>query len=395
MTVQPRRSSRLKTALCGAVRRFPAARGRWRALRAIGRLPGPPYAAVRAFGTDFAFDLREDYERWMALGQYEPELAGLLRRALRPGDACVDVGAQLGYTAAQAVEAVGPEGRAVLFEPDPRPFAELRRSFGGRSGCELVQAACSDHPGTVTFNLAGTVGHSRVVEDGRDWNVRQLSEVPTVVLDDWLEARAVGRIRLLKMDIEGHELAALRGLRRTLEAGAIDVLVMESNAHLQRQNGYEPGHLHAMMTRAGYAGAFLERRAWITRDAMEAGELEDLLYVLDAGVMEALLPGIGPRPGDGFGPGELERLAREALDPAEGTIEARRLVQLAARMHLDEAIARGRELLARRPDMHWFRGHVAHWLAAAGRRDEARAQYEILCEAQPDDGEARRLRDSL
>ena len=65
----------------------------------------------------------------MVAGQWQPRLGAVLRRLVRPGHLCVDLGAECGYFTVAMAAAAGPEGRVLAFEPAEEAFELLRRSL--------------------------------------------------------------------------------------------------------------------------------------------------------------------------------------------------------------------------------------------------------------------------
>lgn len=74
--------------------------------------------------------------------------------------------------------------------------------------------------------------------------------VPNLLLDDYVEKHAIERIDFEKMDLEDHELNALRGWKRSLEAGLAETLYVEVMTENQKRYGLP----------TNVALAFLEKR---------------------------------------------------------------------------------------------------------------------------------------
>lgn len=148
-----------------------------------------------------------------AEGSWEKEFGDQLKKVLRPGMTAVDVGANIGYVALLMAERVGPSGRVVAVEPDPRNAHVLRLNAARTRGApiEVVEAAAWSEPGTLELGLHATnTGDHRVGSvDGE----RETVSVPAVRLDDVLPAR----VDLILMDTQASEHVALRGARRLLE----------------------------------------------------------------------------------------------------------------------------------------------------------------------------------
>jgi FkbM family methyltransferase len=148
-----------------------------------------------------------------AHGTWEKELGIQLRSLLRPGMTAVDVGGNIGYFALLMAECVGPSGRVVAVEPDPRNAHVLRLNAEHTRGAriEIVEAAAWSEPGVLELALSETnTGDHRVGSlDGG----RETVQVEAVRLDDVLP----DRVDLMLMDTQASEHVALRGARRLLE----------------------------------------------------------------------------------------------------------------------------------------------------------------------------------
>ncbi|MCL5270698.1 MAG: FkbM family methyltransferase [bacterium] len=371
--------------------------GRVRLLAGLLRLAGVSSFGARQGFYRFNYDAEDRYQVAMALGRYEPATLAVLRRALRPGDVYVDVGAQIGAIAAAAAPLVGSRGRMVLFEPDPRAFALLKanlapvdaRARAAAPSVNLFNEACSEAAGRRTLNLAPILGQSNLDGIHPDPAAGYV-EVTVCRLDDRLRELGLERIRLLKMDIEGHELWALRGMAEWLEAGRIDCVIVEKNAWALEQLGYTPAHLNSFFAACGYAGAHEDGQP-LDRASIAGREWENWIYTRPAELMGTIFPRWDPVGlNGGFTAEDLGRLNEEATTTGHPAIKAGLIIQRAAQGHLAEAIAQARWLIAADPPMFELRGHLAHWLAVSGAIDEARAEYEILLGANPHDEEARR-----
>jgi FkbM family methyltransferase len=154
------------------------------------------------------------------LGIYEPNVIRALQQYLRPGDICFDVGSHVGYMTILMAHLVGPSGRVAAFEPVPETFAALRENVR-LNGLENVQTECTavgEQEGTIclycdsTQELSWTPSVAAYSAGGGD--LKRIS-APVLTLDDY--ARTSGLLpAVVKIDVEGAELAVLRGARQVL-----------------------------------------------------------------------------------------------------------------------------------------------------------------------------------
>jgi FkbM family methyltransferase len=207
---------------------------------------------VRKFpgGLAMNLDVRSEYEATIWLGLEERVELAALPSLLRPGDTFVDCGANLGLWTLSAAPLVGNRGRVIAFEPNPETFRRLREH--ARPYAERIQvhhAAVSDQRGVVRFDLGSFHNLSRVAPMGS-------VEVPATTLDEALGHPPAG----VKIDVEGHELAVLRGAAKALAARPWLVVEFNVDHALSRRLGDWP--VHRQLARLGYrASTFAGERA--------------------------------------------------------------------------------------------------------------------------------------
>jgi FkbM family methyltransferase len=130
----------------------------------------------------------------------------------------VDAGANVGQYTLLAATAVGPKGQVHSFEPVPETFERLRRHVVANNlvNVHLNQAALWCEPTELHLSLAAEARDNKGAYSVGIHN--PLAEVASkaVRLDDYLAALGTDGLHLIKMDIEGAELLALRGMADTL-----------------------------------------------------------------------------------------------------------------------------------------------------------------------------------
>jgi FkbM family methyltransferase len=151
-----------------------------------------------------------------------------LSRTARP--LIVDAGANRGDYAA-LVLATLPRARVVCFEPSPIAAAELRSRFADVPNVCVVELGLDRAPGRQTMfgNTAGSPLASlyprRADHHGIEFS--ELAEVEVTTLDTYCAAHSINRVDLLKLDVEGGELAVLEGASALLEGAAIQAIQFE------------------------------------------------------------------------------------------------------------------------------------------------------------------------
>jgi FkbM family methyltransferase len=149
----------------------------------------------------------------------------------------IDAGVQDGHTARQYLDAFA-NCRVIGLEPDDANFATASAAlapYGPRM--ELIKSALSASTGSATLQVNAHSGTHSLLEigDTRHWEGEAATvkrqEIATVSLDDLCAQRGVLIVDILKMDIQGHELEALKGAHAMLQRAAISVIALEVAFH--------------------------------------------------------------------------------------------------------------------------------------------------------------------
>lgn len=191
--------------------------------------------------------------RVLAEGTYEPPLSECLRQLLRPGDTFCDVGANEGWFSILAAKAVGPAGRVIAIEPQARlwPVILENASLNRVSNLMLQPFAISAREGEGHINLypslntgASSVGSAR----RRFERSQRVSFLPVSRL---LEGAGVSSVALMKIDIEGFELEALRSAGDHLGSTIRRIVVETHDAQLAAR-GESAEQVAALLKARGY-----------------------------------------------------------------------------------------------------------------------------------------------
>lgn len=144
-----------------------------------------------------------------------------------------DLGANTGQTA-EKYRSHFPGATVYSFEPTAKTFATLETKFSGQSRVRPFNLAVSDQAGKVTLHHATrdysnslfpfTERGAAIVGDRR---MESSAEVEATTLDEFCRAHAIAEIDILKMDIQGSELRALRGARELLTGRRVKLIYTE------------------------------------------------------------------------------------------------------------------------------------------------------------------------
>jgi len=158
----------------------------------------------------------------------------LLARHLFGGAVVVDASANIGTYSRFLAQCVGPSGVVHSFEPDADNFKRLSRALAHWPNVRLNHFAVGDQTGESFLYISDdlNVDHRAYPSAGED---RRKVPMHVVRLDDYFPPGK--RVDLIKMDIQGFELRALRGAERVLEENRRLKMVLEFWPYGLRQAG--------------------------------------------------------------------------------------------------------------------------------------------------------------
>jgi FkbM family methyltransferase len=239
--------------------------GHQRLLRRAGVWDNPRWSGERPrtcrarwHRAPITLDLRDYHQRgaYFFARLMDLPLQVFLLRAIRPGDEILDLGANVGLVTLLAAHAAGATGHVVAVEPNP-DVLPLLASHLAAAGCErrvtVIDAGFSDTPATLTLTVpptgntgAGTLGSLPPRHGGR---TSATHKVRVVVGDDALVTSP--RPWLIKLDVEGHETTALRGLARSIRDRR-PAIITEVNAEMLTRSGSSAQELLDLLRSWGY-----------------------------------------------------------------------------------------------------------------------------------------------
>lgn len=212
----------------------------------------------------------------------------LLRRLVAPGDVCVDVGAAGGAHLLVMAHRVGPTGRVVGVEPRPgshRILQWLVRRAGLDDRVRLLAVALDDTAGHTALRIPVVPTRAHFHGSGAERDDvaafaglphREIS-VPTRRLDDVVADEGLGRVDVLKCDVEGAELRVLAGGQRVLEHHRPVVLLEADDLHQRREEATAANVLD-VVTSYGYR-AYRFRRGRLEEIAGVVEGEDDYVFV--------------------------------------------------------------------------------------------------------------------
>lgn len=224
-------------------------------------------------------------------GYYSRDIVLLLDRLLRPGMVVCDVGANIGEITLAAARRVGAGGRVYAFEPMPALYARLceHLSLNGIQQVTAVPMGLADRGGRAviyrrdTPYADGTVneGLGSLFADGQRSSAA--GEIELTTLDDYCAQAGIERLDLLKIDVEGAELAVLRGGAKTIER-YLPFIIVEVQEQTADNAGYTVQELIFWLLARGYTLFTIGRKGRLHRFVPERREEFQNVLAVPAGV---------------------------------------------------------------------------------------------------------------
>ena len=213
-------------------------------------------------------EVHDQYLGALCRGHKEPFTAELFARSVREGATVIDGGAYIGFYALLAARRVGEDGIVVAFEPNPETFDVLChnvRENGFQDRVIALPVGLGADTGRRAFYIGDGDGSKSSLFTPEQW--RDATDTECTSLDDALGARPVD---LVKLDLEGGEVDALRGMRRTLTSSPDPCLIVECNPAALTRADTSPRTLFRELGRAGLEFAAIDDEEWELRPTDEA-----------------------------------------------------------------------------------------------------------------------------
>lgn len=271
--------------LRGYISRFPDSKGIWRLRRflqgsVIPSLPTETRATVvTSDGRRFEENIHEPwFFLLMATGRRDPAETALLANLLKPGDCVIDIGANYGWYSTWMAKLVGSSGRVHAFEPTPPTMELLQRNCKANNVEELIafnRVGLSNAPGKATIHVPAQHGGASLKPYFKAPTTPY--EIELITLDSYVESKRLGDVALIKIDVEGSELSAMKGATKLLSSARPPLWMLEISRNASREFGYTPEEMLAFLAQFGYQFCLI-----LEKPRGRLARLDDLLSCKDA-----------------------------------------------------------------------------------------------------------------
>ncbi len=157
----------------------------------------------------------------------------ILREQIKLNDVVLDIGANIGFYTQMLSKLVGRKGKVYAFEPDLLNFKRLQENCGRLPNVELNNKAVSDSTGKIKFYKSALLNVDHRTYPGDFYE--SIEEIDCICLDSFLPENP--KIDFIKIDIQGYETAAFRGMRNILKQNPQVKILSEFWPHGLQQAG--------------------------------------------------------------------------------------------------------------------------------------------------------------
>lgn len=230
------------------------------------RYPRPSLRTVTRYGYRFTVDL-SDFNGWALYFGFENKSHDQLLEECYLGNVILDVGANIGVTAIRMSAAVGSGGKIYAFEPDPANFSRCAHhvTTNSMTNIEIFQLGLGEISGELVlgFGKPDHCGTKRIVPSGSNGQ-----RIHVTTIDEFVSEKAISRLDLIKIDVEGFEYSVLRGASDTLSKYR-PTLFLELDDSLLGDQGASPAQLLSLLDDLGYLVFHSESKQSIEKTPMK------------------------------------------------------------------------------------------------------------------------------
>lgn len=220
------------------------------------------------FGFDITCDRRSGIgQTLIADGEWEGLLSRTILACLQPGDTAIDIGANIGYDTLLMSHAVGPNGLVFAFDPEPENFSMLLRNICDAPHGNVVPISLGAAESLMLGNISVTDAYYRGHPNMRPDQAGRTRKVIATRLDQLVTLPPDAHIALVKIDIEGFEYGAIRGMGALIDK--VSVLTCEINHRFLDQCGSSAAEIFSYMQARGftsYCGVSQSDTQWQAAD---------------------------------------------------------------------------------------------------------------------------------
>lgn len=222
--------------------------------------------------------MKLDLDEWIQqhiyfLGYFEPRGIRYIKNQLYEGEVFVDIGANVGAYSLVASGLVGRSGKVIAFEPASKSFLRLSKniSMNGLTNIIPERKAVLDKNSQIELYISNrhNMGMSSIFHHDSESGISE--KVEAISLDDYAEKKNIPRISVIKIDIEGSEMLALRGMGKIIENFRPRILI-ELKEETLTESGYQVNDIEEYLIHSGYEKYIINEQGNVSNDLKQQPE---------------------------------------------------------------------------------------------------------------------------
>lgn len=180
------------------------------------------------------------YYNLIRYGEYEPVSSYIFNNLVKKNMTVLDIGGNIGHFSLLASKLVGMHGKVYVFEPDPTNFKYLKKNIeiNKMRNIILVNKCVSNEERILTLYHHPKFHSCHSIFKPSSKKPVNHVDVKSIKLDNMFSNEDF-KISFIKMDIEGAEIKALKGMGKVLEKNKVPYLLTECNLRLLRERGQD------------------------------------------------------------------------------------------------------------------------------------------------------------
>jgi len=179
---------------------------------------------------------------------YEIEI---LKKNIKEGAYVLDIGANIGFYSKILSAMVGPNGKVFCFEPDKINFGHLKENTAELNNVELFNKAVSDTKNTIKIYKSKMLNVDHRTYPVNDYE--SVEEIEAVSIDELMAEGTIPKVDFIKIDIQGYELVAFKGMLKLFEKNKNLKIVAEYWPHGFKKAGTSAIEIYHFLSGLGFS----------------------------------------------------------------------------------------------------------------------------------------------
>jgi len=204
-------------------------------------------------------------------GIWEPVITNYFKKAIKPGDTVIDIGANIGYYSLLSSKLVGSKGKVFSIEASPSIYTELLNNIklNKQTNINTYNAAVYNKQENLVLYKADkeNIGASSLFERNK-YKYTEESTISANTLDKIIPPKSIKNARLIKVDIEGAEWFLVDGIKELIKETNADWLIEISPTDIKSTGG-SVIEIKSIFFKSGYKAYIIDNKydpSWYIRN---------------------------------------------------------------------------------------------------------------------------------